>query len=349
VYYTGRKGLSVAKKTLHDRLGVSEAALGAIDTAYLGAYAIGQLLSGLLGDRIGARRLIGYGMLLSAGACAGFGCAGGALLFGVAFLANGFAQSTGWPGTTRAMAEWTTRENRGTVMALWATCYQVGGILASLLAGYVLVRAGWRAVFLVPALLLAVVGVLVLLLLPSSEPRGAEVRLARGAAQRQVLRSPTLWCYGLSYFFIKFIRYALLFWLPYYLAQQLGYAGDRAAYVSTAFEVGGIAGTIGIGLASDRLRRYPRSALAAPVLVALATALLAYTWLGGAGVWSNVAGLALIGATLFGPDSLISGAASQDVGGEHAVATATGFVNALGSVGSMLVGLVVPALAARHG
>lgn len=36
-YYTGRKGLSVAKKSLHDRLGVSESALGAIDTAYLAA------------------------------------------------------------------------------------------------------------------------------------------------------------------------------------------------------------------------------------------------------------------------------------------------------------------------
>ena len=31
VYYTGRKGLSVVKRTLHDRLGVSEAALGAIE------------------------------------------------------------------------------------------------------------------------------------------------------------------------------------------------------------------------------------------------------------------------------------------------------------------------------
>ena len=53
-YYTGRKGFSVAKKAIHDHLGVSVAALGLIDTAYLAAYAIGQFVSGTLGDRIGA-------------------------------------------------------------------------------------------------------------------------------------------------------------------------------------------------------------------------------------------------------------------------------------------------------
>lgn len=351
-YYTGRKGLSVAKKSLHDRLGISEGALGAIDTAYLAAYSLGQFLSGYLGDRVGARRLVGAGMLASAAACAAFGASSTALLFGVFFCLNGLAQSTGWPGTTRSMAEWTTRENRGTVMAFWATCYQVGGIVATGLAAFLLGRYGWRAAFFGPALWLAIVGVVVFIwLAPGPESAGSaeSVGRARRDAQRDVLGNPVLWCYGASYFCIKFIRYALLFWLPYFLATKRGYGEEQAGYVSIAFEVGGVIGVIALGIASDRLVSYSRSLLSAVGLVALMLALLLYTRIGASSTLANVVGLALIGAALFGPDALLSGAASQDAGGPHAAATATGFVNGVGSIGAALVGLVLPAISKRYG
>ena len=94
-YYLGRKGFSAAKKTIRDTLGVSESALGVIDTVYLGAYALGQFASGYAGDRVGARLLIGAGLLTSAVICAVFGSMNGALAFGLLFFVNGFAQSTG--------------------------------------------------------------------------------------------------------------------------------------------------------------------------------------------------------------------------------------------------------------
>ncbi|HEY6557344.1 MAG TPA: MFS transporter [Polyangiaceae bacterium] len=370
-YYTGRKGFSAAKSSIASELHVGERMLGAIDAAYLTTYALGQFANGLLGDRIGARRLIGYGMLLSAACCVAFGRASTALAFLICFAVNGYAQSSGWPGTTRAMAEWTTAQNRGTVMAFWATCYQVGGIAASVIAGWLLVRYGWRSAFWGPALIIGVVALLVLVLLkpaprePSKQSlylpgsstaplvAAPDIALAdaplRRAAQKAVLRNPVLWLYATSYFFIKFIRYALLFWLPYYLTKRLGYAEDDAAYASTAFEVGGIVGVIVIGTLSDRVARLSRSMLAATWLGGLAVLLLFYGWYAGTSVLANVSILALVGAALFGPDSLISGAAAQDAGGRHAAATATGFVNGVGSLGAILEGFAVPLLTARFG
>jgi sugar phosphate permease len=361
-YYVGRKGFSVAKKTLSHGLGLSEGTLGLIDTAYLVAYAGGQFGSGLLGDRLGARRLVGFGLLGSALACAGFGASSAAWLFALLFFANGLFQSSGWPGTTRAMAEWTTTANRGTVMAFWSTCYQVGGVAANALAGYLLVRHGWRSVFLWPAAILAVVGVLVLLALPTraAEPNGeASENGVRGslsverervrAAQRAVLRDRALWSYGASYFFIKFIRYALLFWLPYYLSTTLSYAADVAANVASAFEIGGVVGVIVIGTLSDRLLFLSRAALSALTLLGLAAALLAYVRLSMLGVTANALGLALIGGLLFGPDALLSGAAAQDAGGVRAAASAAGFVNGVGSIGAAVEGLAVPAISAHFG
>jgi sugar phosphate permease len=364
-YYMGRKGFSVTKRTLEQTLGLSRAELGLIDTAYLASYALGQFVNGVLGDRIGARWLVGPGMLLSALACTLFGASSGVWAFLVLFLINGYAQSTGWPGTTRAMTEWTTPENRGSVMGFWSTCYQIGGVAATALAGWLVARHGWRSAFFVPALILALVGVAVLAWLrpgPGLEPPApaagatAAPTSDRPLAQssRSLFLSPELWSYGLSYFCIKLIRYSLLFWLPYFLAQALGYTDENAAYTSLAFELGGTAGVVVVGALSDRVR-WSRAAVSAACLVALALALFVYKTLlfqlapGSARDLVNLAGLALIGAALFAPDSLLSGAAAQDIGGMRGAATATGFVNGMGSVGAILQGYVTAQVSERYG
>jgi len=343
-YYTGRKGFGVAKKSIEHDLGIGRGGLAAIDTGHLVFYALGQFANGIAADRIGARRLVGYGMLASAAACVFFGASSSAIALLVAFSLNGYAQSTGWPGTTRAVAEWTDDSNRRRVMALWCTCYQVGGIAASAGAAWLL-RFGWRSAFFGPAVLLAIVAVAVLLGLPSGagSPAGGaqesnDDRRARAQAMRAALASTTLWCFGASYFAIKLIRYSLLFWLPYYLSDDLAYAPSTAGYLSTAFEVGGVLGVVGTGLFTHRARGVSRPALSAAMLVMLAAMIVLYTKVAPLGIAANAVGLALIGFCLFGPDSLLSGAVAQDAGGPHAAATATGLVNGIGSLGAILQG-----------
>ena len=357
-YYLGRKGFSAIKKPLQRELGLGSGALGGIDTAFLSAYALGQFASGIAGDRVGSRRLVGYGMLASAAACAAFGWSSGFVAFGVCFFLNGLAQSTGWPGTTRVVAEWTPLATRGRVMGLWSTCYQVGGFVATWLAGFLAMRVGWRSALFVPAVLLCIVGGLVLVALPASPlpaapAEGAPSSAAPAAvvvreAQRRVLASRTLWLFGASYFFIKLIRYALLFWLPYYLATAQGYSTEKAANVSLAFDAGGLLGVIAIGRLADDFRR-GKALLSALSVVLLVPALGAYTLFDRQGTLGNVLALAVLGALLFGPDSLLSGAAAQDAGGAEAAATATGFVNGIGSFGAVLQGLIVPPIAERFG
>lgn len=359
-YYLGRKGFSALKKPLEHELGILPGALGAIDTAFLAAYTFGQFASGLAGDRFGARRLVGYGMLLSSVACLGFGLSSGAVAFGAWFLLNGLAQSTGWPGNTRVVAEWTSRESRGTAMGLWSTCYQVGGLVATVLAGQLALRYGWRSAMFVPAAALFGVGLLVLVALPSSPaavlpatadmPAGATGATRKDAwrAQLDALENRTLWSFGASYFFIKLVRYALLFWLPYYLATAHGYSTGKAATVSVAFDAGAFVGVLVIGRLADRAP-LSHAALSALFIVLLVPVLGAHHALGLEGELGEVLMLALVGALLVGPESLLSGAAAQAAGGPAAAATATGFVNGLGSFGALVQGLVVPSLAERFG
>jgi sugar phosphate permease len=332
-YYLGRKNLSVTKATIGEVLG--ERALYGVETAYLAAYAIGQYGSGLLGDRVGARKLVGFGMLAAALACFAFGLGSTGWLFLAVAFVNGLAQSTGWSGNGKAMQEWTTPDNRGRVMGAWATCYQVGGIAATALATALLARFGWRSAYAVPGVLIALVGAIVLVGLRPG-PSAGQIDGAPPPERRDVARSPVLWCYGASYFFIKLIRYALIFWLPFYLERELHYSKGQAGYLSTSFEIGGIAGVVLIGWLSDRLPGVARSLVSAASLLGLAGALFLYVRIGGSGHAVNFAAMALVGCLLFGPDALLSGAAAQDLGGPKAAALALGIVNGCGSVGAVL-------------
>ena len=366
-YYLGRKGFSVTKVAVARELGVGTPALAAIDTAFLLAYALGQVPCGVLADRIGARKLVSAGLLLSALACAAFGAGHSALVLGACFALNGLAQATGWPGTTKAMAEWTPPADRGRVMGAWCTCYQVGGLVATTLAAFLLARLGWRAAFYGPALWLVVMSAGVFLLLRTGplrtdgeagrQPNGEAGRQLNGEAGRQpngvagrqlndpslvpprrgALGNRMLYSYGACYFCLKLIRYSLLFWLPFYLHTVAGFAEVESGYLSTSFELGGVLGSAGLGWLSDRTGQ-ARARTALFSLLGLAGALWSYAQLGAAGPAAHFASIALIGALLFGPDALLSGAAAQDAAGTQQAATAVGLVNGIGSLGALLQG-----------
>src|SRR3954469_21131011 len=199
-YYFARKNFPVAKGTIQRQLGVSTAQLAVIDTGYLATYAVGQFAGGWLGDRIGSRRLVGLGMIASALLICAFGGSSTAFLFALFFGLNGFVQATGWPGNVKAMAAWYGPTERGAVMGFWSTCFQVGPLVATALATWLLAHFGWRTAFFGPAVWVALVGLLVLLFLQegpqtsAEPPRRAEVK---GAA-RQALRNPVVWLLGAS-------------------------------------------------------------------------------------------------------------------------------------------------------
>ncbi len=367
-YYVTRKNLSVVKSRLHDTLGVSLTALGELDTLYLACYALGMFASGTLGDRIGARRLLTLGMLGSAAMALWFGLSSSLGAFALAFALNGLFQSTGWPGSVKAMQPFFSRAERGRVMGLWTTNYQVGGLLATALATFILVRWGWRAAFLWPAAWVATIGlVLCAFLVERPEERGlpplAEERSPGGprATARataggepvpsllELLRLPILWALGGSYFGLKMIRYSLLFWLPFYLKQHLHYSEGQAGYLSMPFELGGVVGSVVVGWLSDRYFRARRLRLAVPLLFVLGGALLTYQALGGHGMAINALLLAVVGFLLFGPDSLLSGTMAQDLGGRAATGRVAGIINGMGSVGAIFSPLLVAEFARQLG
>jgi OPA family sugar phosphate sensor protein UhpC-like MFS transporter len=79
-------------------------------------------------------------------------------------------------------------------------------------------------------------------------------------------------------------------------------------------------------------------------LVGLAGSMMLYSVAAPHGTAANVLSLGLVGFCLFGPESILSGAAAQDLGGPAAAATAAGIINGAGSIGAVLQGPVIAPL-----
>ncbi|MDP2307386.1 MAG: MFS transporter [Pseudomonadota bacterium] len=348
-YYFCRKPFYLAKASLATELSFDATQLGTIGTAFLLAYAIGQFVSGALGDKRGPRVLLLGGMAVSIGANIGFGLGNSFGTFLGLMVLNGLAQATGWSGTVGTMASWFHRRERGTVMGLWATNFQVGGVLANTFAAWLLGAYGWRYSFVGGAAVLVVVWAFVLfnqrnrpedLGLPAiDDPEGAPEPTTDAPWSRDVMINVAL--IGAFYFFLKLIRYALWSWAPFFLEKNFGLKGDEAGYLSTVFDVTGIAGVVVAGVLSDRLFRGRRATISFLFLIALVLATVALYTIGSSSVMAFAVCLGLAGFALYGPDALMTGAGAADVGSRRRAALAAGIINGCGSLGPIVQELVI--------
>ncbi|MBO9550013.1 MFS transporter [Pseudomonas sp.] len=359
-FYFTRKAFSVAK------LGIAEdptfmldkAAMANLDAIYLAAYAVGQFTWGMLADRFGPRVVVLGGLLISAAAAVVMGNYATFPIFATCMLIQGLAQSTGWAGLCKNIGSFFPASQRGRVLGLWSSCYAFGGLVASPFAGwwaYTLVGT-WHAAFFSSAAVVAGVAVLFFFLqrnkpedvgLAAVEPEPQSMAPAGNlcsvwAPLREILRNRTVLTLGMAYFLLKPARYAILLWGPVIVFEQMPSVGKvGAAIIPTAFELAGLLGPIIIGLASDKLfgaRRMPACVISLVLLTVTLAAFMGAMHSGS--IVLVVALLFVMGLTLYGPDSMISGAAAIDFGTAKAGATAAGFVNGCGSVGAVLGGLL---------
>ncbi|MHB8873052.1 MAG: MFS transporter [Myxococcaceae bacterium] len=348
-FYFCRKPFYIAKSALGHELKFDATMLGVIGSVYLVAYTIGQFVSGALGSKLGPRVMLLGGMAISLGANLGFGFANSYWNFIALMAVNGLCQATGWSGTVGTMANWFRRRERGTVMGVWATNFQVGGVLANTLAAWALGAYGYRYSFFTGSLvLLAVWGFFVFnqrnrpadLGLPDvDDPEERLADAGKPAWPRAAIVNVLL--VGVFYFFVKFIRYALWSWAPFFLERNFGLKGDDAGYLSTVFDLAGVAGVVATGLLSDKVFKSRRAGVSLLMMVAmLASCVLLYV-AGGRSVAVFGVCLAMVGFTLYGPDALMSGAGAMDIGSRRGAVLAAGIINGMGSVGSVVQELFI--------
>ena len=150
-YYLGRANFSIAIPLIMDDLGLKKTDLGLVASALFFTYAIGQFINGQLGDLYGARKLVTLGMIGSLLANLFFGFTGGVFQMVIVWGINGYFQSMGFSPNVKLIGDWFSKEERGTIMGLYGSCYQVGNAVSWVLSGIIAKNFGWRYVFWIPS------------------------------------------------------------------------------------------------------------------------------------------------------------------------------------------------------
>ncbi len=214
--------------------------VGTLSSLYFITYAVGQLINGAIGDRIKAKYMISLGLLLAGLSNVAFSLlsATPAVAY-AAYGCTGFFLSMIYGPMTKVVAE--------NVKPLYATrCslgYTFASFLGSPLAGALAAVLAWQPVFYVSSI--ALVGMAVACFLcfcllerqgivkyqvyqPYQDKPGSNLRVL---LQRQIVK------FTLISILTGVIRTTVVFWLPTYLSQHLGFPTDTAAGLFTAATV----------------------------------------------------------------------------------------------------------------
>jgi OPA family sugar phosphate sensor protein UhpC-like MFS transporter len=174
----------------------------------------------------------------------------------------------------------------------------------------------------------------------SSQSESSSKRFSHPGSWRAtlaVIRSPMVLLLSLVYFFMKPTRYAIMFWSPKYLSEQLHSGMAQSGFLSALFELAGPASVFLAGVLSDRIFGSRRNPICVVCLMGSGIMLFLFDKLPHT-PWVLGGCLFLLGLLLFPPDSLVSGTAAIDFGTREGAATAAGLINGCGSIGAILGG-----------
>lgn len=217
--------------------------IGTLSSLYFITYATGQLINGSIGDRIPAKYMISFGLVL-----AGVGNLCFPLLAStrtaayMAYGATGFFLSMIYGPMTKVVAENTE--------PVYATRCSLGYTFASFFgspsAGVLAAFLAWQSVFVCSSVMLLLMGAVCFLVFTLFERRGIVVygqytRQKNGSGSEtgsradgiRILIRHRIIRFTLISVLTGVVRTTVVFWLPTYLAQHLGFAEDTAALLFT--------------------------------------------------------------------------------------------------------------------
>ena len=233
--YVARNILSAVSPQMIEGGSFTNENIGTLSSVYFISYATGQLINGYVGDKIKAKWMVSIGLVF-AGACN--------LLFSLfshsvlasyaSYAATGFFLSMIYGPITKVVAENTE--------LLYATRCSLGYTFASFLgtplAGVLGAAMDWKSVFSVSSAMLAAMGIICVTVFTVFEKKGIveynkyKKQKSDGAGVKVLLKHGIV-KFTLISILTGVVRTTVVFWLPTYISQYLGFSTKSASIVFT--------------------------------------------------------------------------------------------------------------------
>ena len=209
--------------------------IGTLSSIYFITYACGQLINGIIGDKIKAKYMIGFGLIFAGifNLIFSFTYKTPTVAF-VAYAAMGFFLSMIYGPMTRLVAEnvelkYATRCSIG---------YMFSSFLGSPMAGILAMFLSWQRVFNVGSVMLLIMGTVALTVFTNFEKRGLitqkpkEKQEGKTGGIKLLIRRQIV-----KFTFVSIltgvVRTTVVFWMPTYFTQRLGFSSELAAGIFT--------------------------------------------------------------------------------------------------------------------
>lgn len=233
--YIMRNILSAVSPQMLEQNVLTEGALGTLSSAFFIVYAVGQLINGFIGDRIKAHYMVCGGLVFAAVAGVFFAIfpesvPAATFTYGL----SGFFLSMVFGPMTKIVAE--------NVSLLYvercSACHAFTSLFGSPAAGLIAMVLPWRASLYVTAFVLLAVGVICFVFFSLFEKRGIIAYNRYTPTEKQGGSIGILFRHQIIKFTVVSIltgvvRTAVVFWLPTYLSQYLGFSAEISALLFT--------------------------------------------------------------------------------------------------------------------
>ena len=262
IAYVQRLGVQTANTPIQREFDINTEEFGMLGTALLVGYALMQVPTGWLADRIGSRNALVVLAITWSAIAGSIGlCQQFEVLLGVWF-AMGVALAGVFPCAAKAIGAWFPDTEKATASGLLGSFTMFGTALASLLTAWLLVIIGWSwqwiyVIYGGAGIVWAIAYWLVIPAVPlgSAHVHPTTMMPMTGSDWRKMLTSVPLWFLCGQQFFRGGAMIFFINWFPKFLKESRGFsesdAGYYAACVNTCALIGGILG----GLCSDWLLR----------------------------------------------------------------------------------------------
>ena len=216
--------------------GFTEAYIGRVSSAYFISYAVGQLINGVIGDKIKAKYMISLGLLLSAITNLMFSglAAVNENTAMIAYGLSGFFLAMIYGPMTKVVAE-----NTEPVYATRCTLgYTFASFIGTPFAGVAAAVFVWQDVFLAGSVSLMAMAVVCFIFFAIFEKKGIvkynqyNHQVEKGGGIKVLLKHQIV-KFTLVSILTGVVRTTVVFWLPTYLTQYLNFATDTSAMVFT--------------------------------------------------------------------------------------------------------------------
>jgi sugar phosphate permease len=341
-FYLGRVNLATALPAIEADMRWSPDQTSLLAGAMLWTYAIGQLVNGWFGHYVDTRRMVFVGIVGSTLVNLLFATASSLPVMVGLWLINGFLQSMGWGPILRTLSDTLAPTQRQRIAGAFGASYVIGNTFTWLLTGLLLTTGNWRWTFVIPPLLMLVIGfVWYRLSVPAPTAATPPLALSRSTVGLIIQQ---FWHILLTALVAGALINGALLYAPSYVAQTLPLS--QAALTAIIFPVFGLLGTA--WLSGWMLRRWQGHTLHSLLtLLLLAAAARALVFVLPPSTLSAALLLAGMGITSYALTNMLLTAVPLTAPAHLGTSVVAGLVDAVHSIGGAIGSTMVGVLLAR--